>query len=171
MLNTTHLLCKLLFPHFLERKKMRRIPSSDNYPLKDLHRRLMMFFFRFSNIKQWFVENSSSPSSRYGLLLMLGGKSRSTYSCANSSRSAKLFIQLERRDFLVKTFFSLSLDLVPPTINQIERHYTGYVGQSIKLSCQANGIPIPRITWHGINNISGSVMIDSFGNLYIDQLE
>lgn len=65
----------------------------------------------------------------------------------------------------------LSVHLVPPTINQIERHYTGYIGQSIKLSCQANGIPIPRITWHGISNASGSATIDSFGNLYIDQLE
>jgi len=61
--------------------------------------------------------------------------------------------------------------LVPPSIDQIERHYTGIVGQSVKLSCQANGIPIPIITWHGIYNVSGTAIIDSFGNLYIDQLE
>jgi hypothetical protein len=61
--------------------------------------------------------------------------------------------------------------LVPPSIDQIERHYTGIVGQSVKLSCQANGIPIPTITWHGIYNESGTAIIDSFGNLYIDQLE
>ncbi|CAF0772843.1 unnamed protein product [Rotaria sordida] len=60
---------------------------------------------------------------------------------------------------------------VPPSINQIERYYTGIVGQSIKLSCQANGIPIPTITWHGIYNITGTAIIDSFGNLYINQLE
>ncbi|CAF2894680.1 unnamed protein product [Rotaria sp. Silwood2] len=60
---------------------------------------------------------------------------------------------------------------VPPSINQIERYYTGIVGQSVKLSCQANGIPIPNITWNGIYNISGTAIIDSFGNLYINQLE
>ncbi len=61
--------------------------------------------------------------------------------------------------------------LVPPSIDQIERHYTGFIGQSVKLSCQANGIPIPTITWHGIYNASGTAIIDSFGNLYVDQLE
>ncbi|CAF0756370.1 unnamed protein product [Rotaria sp. Silwood1] len=60
---------------------------------------------------------------------------------------------------------------VPPSINQIERYYTGIVGQSVKLSCQANGIPIPTITWRGIYNISGTAIIDSFGNLNINKLE
>ncbi|CAF0852080.1 unnamed protein product [Adineta ricciae] len=60
---------------------------------------------------------------------------------------------------------------VPPSIDQIERHYTGIIGQSVKLSCQANGIPIPVIIWHGIYNASGTAIVDSFGNLYIDQLE
>lgn len=60
---------------------------------------------------------------------------------------------------------------VPPSIDQLERHYTGTVGQPLKLSCQANGIPIPHITWQGIHNASGTATVDSFGNLFIDQLE
>ncbi|UJR25150.1 hypothetical protein I4U23_006509 [Adineta vaga] len=71
-----------------------------------------------------------------------------------------------------RTYAQIRLEVqVPPSIDQIERHYTGIVGQSVKLSCQANGIPIPIITWHGIYNVSGTAIVDSFGNLYIDQLE
>ncbi|CAF1357382.1 unnamed protein product [Adineta steineri] len=71
-----------------------------------------------------------------------------------------------------RTYAQIRLEVqVPPSIDQIERHYTGIVDQSIKLSCQANGIPIPMISWYGIYNVSGTAIIDSFGNLYIDQLE
>ncbi|CAF4755067.1 unnamed protein product [Rotaria socialis] len=71
-----------------------------------------------------------------------------------------------------RTYAQIRLEVqVPPSIDQIERYYSGTVGQSIKLSCQANGIPIPTITWHGVYNVSGTASIDSFGNLYISQLE
>ena len=60
---------------------------------------------------------------------------------------------------------------VPPSIEQVERDYTGVVGHSIKLACPANGIPIPTITWQGIYNQSGTAIIDSFGHLYIDHIE
>ena len=73
--------------------------------------------------------------------------------------------------FVFPALRRIPFDSVPPSIDQIERHYTGFLGQSIKLSCQANGIPIPTITWHGISNASGTAIIDSFGNLYVDQLE
>jgi hypothetical protein len=95
---------------------------------------------------------------------MLGRESRSACVCANSTGSARY------ADYVLVASSSFS-PLVPPSIDQIERHYTGTVGQSIKLSCQANGIPIPVITWHGIHNASGTALVDSFGNLYIDQLE
>ena len=94
---------------------------------------------------------------------MLGRESCSTYLHANSIGSSRYFL-------LIK-IFEILFYLVPPSIDQIERHYTGIVGQSVKLSCQANGIPIPTITWHGIYNVSGTAIIDSFGNLYINQLE
>jgi hypothetical protein len=68
-------------------------------------------------------------------------------------------------------FRNYFVNLVPPSIDLIERYYTGIIGQSVKLSCQANGIPVPSITWHGIYNASGTAIVDSFGNLYIDQLE
>ncbi|CAF3856205.1 unnamed protein product, partial [Rotaria magnacalcarata] len=71
-----------------------------------------------------------------------------------------------------RTYAQIRLEVqVPPSIDQIEKYYSGTVGQSIKLSCQANGIPIPTITWHGVYNVSGTASIDSFGNLYISQLE
>ena len=92
----------------------------------------------------------------------------------NLVRRAHAQIRLEVQGIDVFFFRKTTLmiyQLVPPSIDQIERHYTGIIGQSVKLSCQANGIPIPIITWHGIYNASGTAIVDSFGNLYIDQLE
>jgi len=99
---------------------------------------------------------------------MLGRKSCSTYLCTNSIRSSRFFSYFW---IIVFFFWKILIYLVPPSIDQVERHYTGFNGQSIKLSCQANGIPIPTITWRGIYNVSGTAIVDSFGNLYIDRLE
>lgn len=96
--------------------------------------------------------------------------------CWAENRVQKSFAQIRlevqgKNDFENIEKIQIYLFLVPPTIDATEEINNAVVGQSVRLSCRATGVPNPEIIWQGVFNLTGSAIVDNFGNLYIDRIE